>query len=28
VMADDLIAGGLTAGVVWAIRLRWPVIWG
>jgi len=24
IMADDLIAGGLTAGIVWAVRSRWP----
>jgi phosphatidylglycerophosphatase A len=24
VMADDLIAGAFTAGIVWALRTRWP----
>jgi phosphatidylglycerophosphatase A len=24
IMADDLIAGGLTAGILWAVRSRWP----
>ena len=24
VMADDLIAGAFTAGIVWAVRARWP----
>ncbi len=24
VMADDLIAGALSAGIVWAVRTRWP----
>ncbi len=24
VMADDLIAGALSAGVLWAVRRRWP----
>ena len=24
VMADDLIAGAFTAGIVWAARARWP----
>lgn len=24
VMADDLIAGAFTAGIVWAVRSRWP----
>ena len=24
IMADDLIAGGLAAGVLWAVRMRWP----
>lgn len=24
VMADDLIAGALAAGILWAVRLRWP----
>jgi phosphatidylglycerophosphatase A len=28
VMADDLIAGGLTAGILWAVRSRWPSIFG
>ena len=28
VMADDVIAGAFTAGIVWAIRLRWPALLG
>lgn len=24
IMADDLIAGAITAGILWAIRSRWP----
>jgi phosphatidylglycerophosphatase A len=24
IMADDLIAGALSAGVLWAVRRRWP----
>jgi phosphatidylglycerophosphatase A len=24
IMADDLIAGAITAGVLWAVRSRWP----
>jgi phosphatidylglycerophosphatase A len=24
VMADDVIAGAVTAGILWAIRMRWP----
>ena len=24
VMADDLIAGAFTAGIIWAVRTRWP----
>lgn len=28
IMADDLIAGALTAGVLWAVRTRWPVAFG
>jgi phosphatidylglycerophosphatase A len=28
VMADDLIAGGLTAGVLWAVRMHWPGVFG
>ncbi len=28
VVADDLIAGGLTAGILWAVRSRWPAIFG
>jgi len=23
-MADDIIAGAITAGIVWAMRSRWP----
>jgi phosphatidylglycerophosphatase A len=28
VMADDLIAGALTAGILWAARSRWPGVFG
>jgi phosphatidylglycerophosphatase A len=28
VMADDLIAGGFAAGVLWAVRTRWPGVLG
>jgi phosphatidylglycerophosphatase A len=28
IMADDLIAGALTAGVLWAVRVRWPGVFG
>jgi phosphatidylglycerophosphatase A len=28
VMADDVIAGAITAGVLWAIRTRWPASFG
>ena len=28
VMADDLIAGALTAGILWALRSRWPGVFG
>ena len=28
IMADDLIAGALTAGVLWAVRMRWPGVFG
>ncbi len=28
VMADDLIAGALSAGILWAIRTRWPGAFG
>jgi phosphatidylglycerophosphatase A len=24
IMADDVIAGAVTAGILWAARLRWP----
>lgn len=24
IMADDLIAGAIAAGILWAIRMRWP----
>jgi phosphatidylglycerophosphatase A len=24
IMADDVIAGAVTAGILWAIRMRWP----
>ena len=26
IMADDLIAGGIVAGVLWAFRSHWPVL--
>ncbi|MDQ2805147.1 MAG: phosphatidylglycerophosphatase A [Pseudomonadota bacterium] len=28
IMADDLIAGALSAGVLWAVRTRWPAAFG
>jgi phosphatidylglycerophosphatase A len=28
VMADDLIAGALAAGILWAVRSRWPHVLG
>lgn len=28
VMADDVIAGALTAGILWAIGSRWPALFG
>ena len=28
IMADDLIAGALTAGILWAVRSRWPGLLG
>lgn len=28
IMADDLIAGAITAGILWAIRARWPDLIG
>jgi len=28
VMGDDLIAGALSAGVLWAVRSRWPDVFG
>jgi len=28
IVADDLIAGVLTAGVLWAVRMRWPWVFG
>jgi phosphatidylglycerophosphatase A len=28
IMADDLIAGGLAAGILWAVRSRWPGVVG
>jgi phosphatidylglycerophosphatase A len=28
IMADDLIAGALTGGILWAVRARWPGVWG
>jgi phosphatidylglycerophosphatase A len=24
IMADDLLAGAITAGILWAIRSQWP----
>jgi hypothetical protein len=27
-MADDLIAGALAGGILWAVRLRWPGLFG
>ncbi len=28
VMADDLVAGGIAAGILWAARSRWPAVFG
>ena len=28
IMADDVIAGAVTAGILWAIRSRWPALLG
>jgi phosphatidylglycerophosphatase A len=28
IMADDLVAGALAAGVLWALRVRWPGVFG
>lgn len=28
IMADDVLAGAMTAGILWAIRLRWPSLFG
>lgn len=28
VMADDVIAGGIAAGILWAVRSRWPGVLG
>jgi len=28
IMADDLIAGAITAGILWAIVSRWPTVLG
>ena len=28
IMADDVIAGAITAGIVWAIGSRWPALFG
>jgi len=28
IMADDLIAGAIAAGILWAVRLRWPGVLG
>jgi phosphatidylglycerophosphatase A len=28
IMADDIIAGAITAGILWAIALRWPMLFG
>jgi phosphatidylglycerophosphatase A len=26
IMADDIIAGAVAAGILWAMRSRWPVV--
>jgi len=28
IMADDLIAGAIAAGIVWAVQSRWPTLFG
>jgi phosphatidylglycerophosphatase A len=28
IMADDLIAGAFAAGILWAVRTHWPLIFG
>jgi phosphatidylglycerophosphatase A len=28
IMADDVIAGVITAGILWAINSRWPTLLG
>ncbi len=28
IMADDLIAGAISAGILWALQSRWPAIFG
>ena len=28
IMADDLIAGAFAAGILWAVRSRWPAVFG
>jgi phosphatidylglycerophosphatase A len=28
IMADDVIAGAVAAGILWAIRSRWPAVLG
>ncbi|HVC63528.1 MAG TPA: phosphatidylglycerophosphatase A [Acetobacteraceae bacterium] len=28
IMADDLIAGAIAAGILWAVRWRWPGVFG
>jgi len=28
VMGDDVIAGGITAGILWAVQSRWPAVFG
>lgn len=28
IMADDVIAGAITAGIVWAVLARWPTLFG
>ncbi len=28
IMADDLIAGAIAAGILWAMRSRWPAVFG
>jgi len=28
IMADDLIAGAITAGILWSVSARWPIVLG